>query len=252
MRRLFSADIAEDRVTLDEEQARHARKVLRLKPGESVELFDGRGRIAEGKLDVQAGKAAVQVARRWEEKPPRPRLELAVAMPKGSRADVLVEKVSELGVDRLIPMHTARSVVAVGETKVDRLRRLAVASAKQSGRAHLMEVAEVSDFSDVLAEAGEAAVATGDGKVSGGASAGRRLLLITDADGVGTIGPGDLLESLGKVTRVRVLVGPEGGWTVGEREAADEAGFVPWRMGPFTLRVETAAMAAAALCRQLV
>lgn len=238
MRRLYSGDLSGDAVTLDAEQARHARKVLRLRDGDAVELFDGRGGLAEGKLRV-SGKASAVVAveRRRQEKRPKPWVDLAVAMPKGARADVLAEKVSELGADRLIPLRTARSVVEVGEAKEDRLRRVAVESAKQSGRSHLMEVAEARELGELLeAEAAEAAT----------------LRLIADPEGLGTIGAEQLLAALAKTRRVLVLVGPEGGWTDAEREAAWEAAFIAWRMGPYTLRIETAAMAAVALCRQVI
>lgn len=235
MRRLFSADVSGDRVTLDAEQARHARKVLRLRDGDAVELFDGSGAVAAGRLRVAGKASAVAIEHRRQEQRPTPWVELAVAMPKGARADVLVEKVSELGADRVIPLRTERSVVEVGEAKEERLRRMAVESAKQSGRAYLMEIGGAQELGELLLE----------NKTREG------LRLIADPNGLGTIGAAQLLGTLDKVERVIVLIGPEGGWTEDEREAAWEAGFVPWRMGPYTLRVETAAMAATALCRQV-
>lgn len=236
MRRLFSSDLSSETVELDSEQSRHARKVLRLRDGDAVELFNGEGVIAAGRFRVVGRQSAVAIESRRTEERPGPWLDLAVAMPKGARADVLVEKVSELGADRLIPIRTERSVVEVGEAKEDRLRRIAVASAKQSGRAHLLEVDEPRDFPHLLA----------------GAKAEKQLRLIAEPDGFGALGAMDLLRVLGKTKRVLVVIGPEGGWTRAERDAGLDAGFVPWRMGPHTLRIETAAMSAVALCRQIL
>ncbi|MEX2673142.1 MAG: RsmE family RNA methyltransferase [Phycisphaeraceae bacterium] len=241
MRRLFSDNLSTDPLPLDADQARHARKALRLKPGDAVELFDGQGNLAEGTLRLEGRDASVAVTRRWHEPRPKPAVTVAVAMPKGGRADMLIEKASELGADRIIPLRTQRSIVEVGDAKHDRLQRMAIASAKQSGRPHLMEVEEPRELDDLLAEAAREAF-----------DPNQLLKLIADPEGVGTVGAMQLLGALGSTKRVLVLVGPEGGWAEQERQQACDAGFVPWRMGPYVLRVETAVMAAVALCRQIL
>ena len=200
---------------------------MRISPGDAVELFDGKGIVVAGKV-VEAGRTvAIEITARQEVPPLTPRIELAVALPKGDRAAVLIEKASELGADRVIPLITDRSVVDPREGKLERLRRIAVESAKQCGRAWLMEVAEPIPLERALRDPDY------------------DLKLIADTvDAAGNSLPQPIPRS------VLVLIGPEGGWTDAERTAAADAGFQFWRLGPHVLRIETAALAAVAILRQ--
>lgn len=228
-------------VELDEEESRHARKVMRIAPGDAVELFDGRGVVAAGKV-VDAGRTvAIEVTARQEVPPLALRIDLAVALPKGDRAAVLIEKASELGADRLIPLITERSIVDPREGKLERLRRIAIESAKQCGRAWLMEIAEPIPLEQLLRDSDHDLKLIAD-RVTGSESAQPRL------DQVGEAGTSRTHPK--PHGTVLVIVGPEGGWTEAERRAATEAGFHPWRLGPHILRIETAALAAVAILRR--
>lgn len=159
--------------------------------------------------------------------PTPPTIELATAIPKGPRGDAMVNDLAQLGVDALIPLTSARSVVDPRPAKLERYAKAAAEAAKQSGRAWFMRVQPTLAFAQAI---------TCDAE----------LKLVADpyAEPVA-----DLPERLKSVSAVRVIVGPEGGLAEEERSAANAAGFVPWRYSPNVLRIETAAAAAVAILR---
>ena len=230
-RRFYCPDLGERRLALDEEQSAHARRVLRLDTGDHVDLFDGAGVVATGRIAGAGKRLTVEVIEREERARLRPWIDLAVAVPKGGRADGVVEKASELGADELIPVRARRGVVEPGRGKQRRFERIAIASGKQCGRAWLLRIAPPTDLSRLLKETDH------------------DLKLIADARASPAITAADLVEELRRAERALVLIGPEGGWTGRERRTAQDAGFRPWRLGPHTLRVETAAAAALAILR---
>lgn len=214
-------------VRLDKDQANHATRVLRLSEGRRVQLIDGRGMIAHATL-TSAGAPTTCTIHSIEHAPaPTPRIELATAIPKGPRADAMVNDLAQLGADWLIPLHTQRSVVHPRASKLDRLAKAAAEAAKQSGRNWFMEINDTSPFADELA-----------------CDADLKLIADPDAQPIA-----DLAARIASASTVRVLIGPEGGFTDEERSAACEAGFTPWRFSPHTLRIETAAIAAVAILR---
>ena len=225
---------------LDDDQARHARRVLRLRDGDGVELFNGQGLVARGELCAGTGPAAgprdqtawVALAQVLQTERPRPAIDLAVAFPKGPRADDLVEQLSQAGVDELIPLHTRRGVVLPGAGKLARLQRAAVESAKQCGRNFLMTVAQPQRLDQVLAQGHDVRVLA-DPRPAGPQSGHMRPELFQSA------------------ARVLVLIGPEGGWAPEELGAADAALCARWVLGPHVMRIETAALAAGILVRYL-
>ena len=208
-------------------EAHHAAHVLRLSHGQVVELFDGQGLQAAGRIvSVRKGHVAVSVERViGPAARTAPLVHLAFAVPKGSRLDWLLEKATELGAASLRPTVFERSV-AGGELtagKRDRWLGHCVAAAKQCGLNWLPELCPAAALAEVLGERPGALRLAGD---VGGASR--------------PIGQA----MLGRAGReVVVLVGPEGGFTPQERDAIAGAGFVPVRLGRTTLRVETAAVA---------
>ena len=220
---------------LDEEQSAHGRRVLRLDVGDHVELFDGAGVVGTGRVAEAGKRLHIEVIDRTERPRPRPWIDLAVAVPKGGRADGVVEKASELGADRLIPLRTRRGVVDPGRGKQRRFERIALASAKQCGRAWLLQIERPTELDRLLDEADH------------------DLKLIADMKSEREPDRGwhGLVESseLDHAERILILIGPEGGWTNRERRAAVDAGCRPWRLAPHTLRVETAAAAALAILR---
>jgi 16S rRNA (uracil1498-N3)-methyltransferase len=224
-RRLLVQQLHGGEVTLDAEQSHHARSVLRMEAGEAVELFDAAGRTASGVVIATQPLLIVQV-QRVNEPDARRSFTVASAVPKGDRADVLVEKLSELGTSQWIPLRTERSVVhPEGASKFERWHRLAQESAKQCRRDGVMRIGPLTPI-DKLAIGGDAIV------LSTQASAPSMLEL-------------SLPES------PLLLVGPEGGWSPAELEKLRQAGAMEARLTSTILRIETACLAAAVVvaCR---
>ena len=222
--------VADPRCVLGPEETRHARKVLRIAPGETVELFDGTGKVGTAILEDYASAGAVcRITSIAEAQPLTPRITVATAIPKGTKAEDMINQLSQLGADRVIPMLTHRSVVDPRDGKVDRFRRVALEAAKQSGRLTLMEIVPPMPFHDVLAEVCDFGV-----------------VCCPRNDR-----PADLAEQLRGCRDAIVLVGPEGGFTDEEVHRACHAGYVPWSMSPNVLRIETAAVTAVSLLRYL-
>ena len=225
--RFFTASPPQDgRATLAGDEARHLAKVLRAREGDEVVLFDGRGRewparvvrIGRDTVDLDAGTAAVDAA------PTGLRLTLAVALPKGERQKWMVEKLTELGVARLVPLETTRGVAEATEGARARLERGVIEACKQCGRNTLMEIAAGQTLEYVLS------ARTADA-----------LRVIAHPGG------GALDAAMpATATSVIALVGPEGGFTDDELAAAERAGVSRVSLGPHILRVETAAIALAA------
>jgi 16S rRNA (uracil1498-N3)-methyltransferase len=211
------------RVGLDESEVHHLR-VRRAKDGEIVEILDGAGLRGTGAL-VQTGKewwVEVQDAVR----DPRPaELTLAVAAGDRDRFSWMVEKAAELGVTRILPLETARSsgvTTKIKDTHLARLRRHALEATKQCGAAWAVQVDDPLPLDEFL---------------------GRPLASMGWlADWSGGPPPTTL-----DASPLTVVIGPEGGLTDAEREGLVALGYRPTALGPYTLRFETAALAAAAL-----
>lgn len=205
----FVADLADPR--LDEGDRHHFERVLRLAPGEPLTVADGTG----GWRSCRFGSTLEIVGEVVTEPPPVPPVTIAFAVVKGERPEWTVQKLTELGVDRLVPMATARSVVRWDGPRagrhVARLRRVAREAAMQSRRSRLPVVEDVAAFAEVATRPGA---------------------LLAEAGGRSPA-PGDAL----------VLVGPEGGWS--EHESG--AGLPAVGLGPTVLRTETAAVVAGVL-----
>lgn len=217
-------------VSLDRDQAHHARKVLRLSPGDQAELWDGQGGIAVARLMGGSNSSAdFQLLDVTRYSPLRPRLTLAAAMPKGPRADEMVNQLSQAGVDRLIPLRTQRSVVDPRDAKLERLAKLAIESGKQCHRPWKMEVSPVMTLQAVFQLPAD-------------------VRLMADPSGERAA---EIESSVRQATDVLLLIGPEGGWTDDERAMAKQADVRRWRIAPHVLRIETAAAAAAAIVRYL-
>jgi len=204
------------------DEARHLVRVMRCRVGDEVVAFDGRGtswraRVAsigrdEAVLDL--GAAVVEAATR--DAP----LTLAVALPKGDRQKWLVEKLTELGVPRLVPLVTTRGVAEATPAAVERLGRSVIEACKQCGRDTLMAIAEPRTVAEVVAAH----------RATGG-------IVVADR-GCAPLAGFD--------RPVVALVGPEGGFTAEELVAVEAAGGRRVSLGPHVLRIETAAIALAA------
>lgn len=215
------------RVTLDGPEGHHLAHVMRAKPGMEVVLFDGSGAdFLAQVLSVRRSAVELEVVACHNVDRESPvALTLGVSLPKGDRQKWLVEKVVELGLRRLVPLVTARSVAQAGADAVKRLDRAVVEASKQCGRNRLMTVDAPLSWSDFIA-------ATRDVPC--------RLLAHPDVKGAGVPLPSAAPE------QVVAAVGPEGGFTDEEVEEAAVAGWQMVSLGPRILRVETAAVVLAA------
>ena len=210
-------------VELPPDQAHHARDVLRIEERALVELFDDSGQTAHGQLIFPGPNRASVTINEILSPAPTFRLTIASAVPKGERADWMIEKLSELGVWQFIPLATERSVVLPGGTnKRQRWERLAIESAKQSHRQGVMQIGDLTPLA--------AAITSG--------------WYLSPESGTRSINQS--LAEL-KAGELRLFIGPEGGWTDPEHAAFDAAGLTPVRLTDTILRIETAAVAAAAV-----
>jgi 16S rRNA (uracil1498-N3)-methyltransferase len=209
----------------------HLAHVLRVRAGDALTLFDGRGREAEARVvRLWEGELLVQVGEVRQVARPPVALALLVGLLKGEKMDWVVQKATELGVARLVPIATEHGVVKLDAERAAGRRarwvRIAEEAARQCGRADLPEIAEVSRFEDAIA-----------------AAVGWRALLHEGARGVALRG---LLPAV-PPPDVTVAVGPEGGFAPDEVEVARAAGFHVCGLGPRVLRAETCAIAALAV-----
>jgi 16S rRNA (uracil1498-N3)-methyltransferase len=213
------SSLAPGPVELDGPEAHHLATVCRLRSGQRVCLFNGDGNEYVAEV-VAADRRHVALQVHQVERPERElpfRLEVAAPLPKGDRAQFLIEKLTELGVQSFVPLQTQRSVVHPREAKLERLQRWVVEASKQCGRNVLMEIRDLTDWKRYCIEI---------------ELPGLRLL----AHPGGATGLGPMRQG------VAAAVGPEGGFTDGEIEQARAAGWQLIGLGPRILRVETAAV----------
>ncbi|MCG8408602.1 MAG: 16S rRNA (uracil(1498)-N(3))-methyltransferase [Phycisphaerales bacterium] len=222
----------------------HAVRVLRLNVRDEVVLFDGQGREVDGRIrTVSSSGVEVEVTSEVRLRPiARSALILAVATPKGPRADWLVEKCAELGVHRLCWLTTRRGIVEPGEGKLSRWRRKAVAAAKQAGQARVMDIEAprtIMELADAVPE--KVTVFYGDPDPVGPEGVSH------ESEVSRSFSEAMVSHASGGVCNALVLIGPEGGFTVDERECILGLGGKPVRLAGSILRIETAAIAAAAI-----
>jgi 16S rRNA (uracil1498-N3)-methyltransferase len=264
--RFYCPELAAGVVTLDETESRHALTSLRLRPGDAVDLFDGRGRVAQGNLLAEndrsttgpvhpgrgksKGKRPARLAVDAVLNVPKPvhQLTLLVAAPKGPRLDWMMEKCTELGVDRLLITTFERSIVRPEPESVERLTRLTIAACKQSRRAWLPTVHVAASLLSALTLA-ESSLDENAGEESSrlrlNANPARRLLIADFAENAAWLAA--WLHGHGPLPlRLSVVIGPEGGLTDAERETLRTAGGQTVRLAEHVLRIETAAICIAA------
>ena len=208
------------------EEAHHAIRVKRVTRGDAIEVLDGRGRVGAGVIketvkerDAWTLKVEIEAAR--EEPPARPRVEVLSASPKGPRLSELIDGLSQVGAASWSLLETDRGVSEPGAARLDRLKRIAVEASKQSGRAWHLEIGNPVAFGR--------AIEPGSGVA----------IVLADASG-------GIFKATGAPI-VRLLTGPEGGWSERELALARGAGIEVASFGPHIMRIETAAVVAAAV-----
>lgn len=215
-------------VTLASDEARHLREVLRLKAGDEVQVFDGEGKEFRAAVS-QARREFAELEIRDEIDAMRPEspleLTLAVALLKGEKFDLVVQKGTELGVKQFVPLITRYADIrlrdeADGAKRVARWQRIALEAAKQSGRAVVPQVTTPVPFESVIRD--------------------NSCLLFSERDG-------QSLDTDSKLLSVTAIIGSEGGWSDEELDQARTSGIPIVTLGGRILRAETAAIATAAL-----
>ncbi len=225
---------AGERVLVEGAAANHIARVLRLRAGDALTLFNGTehefgASIEEFRKDTVV--VAIREARSENRESPLT-LTLAQGISRGERMDWILQKATELGASRIVPVFTERSVVRLdakqAQRKLQHWRGIAISACEQCGRNRVPEIALPVGVHEFLGAADTAAT--------------RVLLSPTGELGIDDLG--------GSISNVVVLIGPEGGLTDVEQESALRAGFTAVRMGPRVLRTETAAIAALTIIQQ--
>lgn len=222
-------------ITLDAGESHHLSRVLRLSEGARVFVFDGAGNEWECEI-ARAGKreAELTLLRQLDDPVESSlNLTLAQALAKGDKFDWIVQKTTELGVARIVPLiadHSdIRRVEERAEQKVARWRRIALEAVKQCGRRRLVEIAEPLKF--------EAFCETENSGLFFSERGGRSLR--------------EIAATIPAPDRLNLCVASEGGWSDAEIKKAEEHGLVPVTLGSRVLRTETAAIVAVSLAQHL-
>lgn len=230
MRRFYAAidRFSENTVTLDADETRHLRDVLRLRKGDEVSVFDGTGREFQCSITAIGKKSSELniIAETSAASPESPfEITLAATVLNGDKYDLIIQKAVELGVTQLIPMQTVRCDVKAKDAakRLDRWRRIALEATKQSGRAKLMRIAEPATFDAVIAN-----------------SSSENTVLFSERDGSD-------FSAFAVDKKITALIGPKGGWDDPELETARAAGVNVVTLGGRILRAETAAIAITAI-----
>jgi 16S rRNA (uracil1498-N3)-methyltransferase len=222
-------------LTVEGSAANHIARVLRLRAGDALTLFNGQGGEYGGSIEeIRRDTVLVNVLehRAIERESPF-ELALAQGISRGERMDWVVQKATELGVSHIMPVFTERSVVHLDEKqavrKLQHWRSIAIAACEQSGRNRIPDIAQPVGIYDMLQQR---------------RSPDRTALLLSPH---ATVRVMDIADAGSGAT---VLIGPEGGLTEVEQETAIKSGYTPVRLGPRVLRTETAAVCALTLLQQ--
>lgn len=222
--------IAGDVVTITGDEAHHAARVLRVRPGEAITVADGSGRFLDAVVSDVDDEVRADVLKETFIEAPRPRVTLYQALTKGDKLDEVVQKATEVGVARIVPFEAERSVVTWDARKRAKARErweaVARSAAKQCRAPRLTIIEDVADH------------ATAALRTEG------RVLALHEADDATPLrhalaGPAP--------DALSVVVGPEGGFADAEIEALREGGAEVVWLGPRILRTETAGPVAAAI-----
>jgi len=230
LNRIFAAAplVTDAEIVLPAAGAHHVARVLRMRVGTAIAVFDGKGSEFSAELTRVDGKqVSVRVGERLTSTPESPlRITLVQGISRSERMDWALQKATELGVSVIAPVITARSVVRLDDQqsskKQEHWHNIALGACEQSGRSVVPEVLAPVALRKYLQEHRKE---------------GMRLVLSPS-------GPSALAGLTSMSTKVELLIGPEGGLDDDEIDRAQTAGFVPVRLGPRVLRTETAAVTA--------
>lgn len=233
MRRFYASpeQFQAETILLNSDETRHLRDVLRLREGAEVQVFDGAGGEFSCVIETIAKQETVlRISSKIAAHAPESDLDLtlAVALLKGEKFDLVVQKATELGVTRLVPLATKRADVKIKDEKdaakkLERWRKIALEAAKQSGRAKLMSIENPAEFADFIEASSDAA-----------------KILFAERGG-------ENFSAIASSRKIIAVVGAEGGWESAEIDTAQTRGFQIVTFGGRILRAETAAIAIAGI-----
>jgi len=231
-RRFFTDPVRSGVAELHGEDARHLTRVLRVQPGQQFEISDNSAVYLAEIAEARGETVRFRVLEPLPSPPPPLRLVLVASLVKFDRFEWMVEKATELGVESIQPVESARSekgLLEASRKRIERWRRIAREAAQQSRRACLPEILPAIRLEQALRSAPQSAL--------------RYFLEETSAPPLLRVLP----ETRSASDLAAVLLGPEGGWTDDERARAAAAGWQPVSLAPLVLRAETAAAAALAI-----
>lgn len=235
---LPAADFAAPTLTLEGEEAHHALRVMRLRAGDECEVFDGAGQAARARI-IAAGGGSLTLGelRPLPAMPPVAGITLALAIPKGGNMDLIVQKAVELGVRRIVPLVSERTIVRLNAkeaaAKAAKWQRTALEACKQCGVNALPVVEQPQSYASFLKREDIPAL---------------RLVCAILPESRPMREVLESARAAGQDDAV-LLIGPEGDFSPAEYTAAKESGFAPLSLGPIILRVETAVFMAVSSLR---
>jgi 16S rRNA (uracil1498-N3)-methyltransferase len=210
-------------------EVRHIRRVLRLKVGDRLRLFDGSAKEYEG-IIVEEGPSSVVIKVEDVLSPPKEsplEITLAQSLLKGEKMEYLIQKATELGIKKIIPFFSSRSVPLLDKSKklrrYHRWEKIAIEACKQCGRVAVPKVEPLQNYSDMLRMASSEAL----------------RLILWEKEGRGLK---EVLQGSKGMTKIFFMVGPEGGMSDAEVGEAEKGGFIPITLGKRILRSETAGL----------
>src|SRR5262245_61840634 len=233
------AQIRESHAIVAGQELHHLRKVMRLKPGDRITVFDDRGWEHDAVIrSLTSAEGQLEIVASYETPLESPlRTTLAVALTKGEKIDFVVEKATELGVQTIIPFASAHAVAKLAERKIaartERWQKIALSAAKQCGRTHVPEILPLCMFQDFIMRSWPDTI----------------KLIFWEKEAVQSLQ--QVRERYGDAKAVLLAIGPEGGFSGEEAELARAQGFDQVRLGRRMLRAETAAVTALSLVQFL-
>jgi len=241
MRRFYAApdQFTQNKIELSLEESRHLRDVLRLREGDEVSVFDGDGKEFNCAIEkVGRGKEPARLTVTREINSPAPEsnldLTLAIALLKGEKFDLVIQKAAELGVHKIVPLQTLRTDVKIKpgdiDKKLERWRRVALEAVKQCGRARIPEITAPMEFLEFINGIKSATLFFSERE---GKSLSELEIPVSDTD------------------KITAVVGPEGGWHDVEIMLAENARARIITLGGRILRAETAGIVVTALLQNL-
>ena len=223
-------NITNEEITLEGDDLKHLSQVLRLRPGDTIHVFDGSGIEYEASIiSSDKSRAIARINTSFQNKTePETRVTLFQGVPKGEKMELIIQKGVELGVHSIVPVITSRTVVKLNkkdsEKKAERWTKISIEAAKQCRRAYVPQILEPISFDEALTKAEDFSA----------------VLLLYENEGKKCLKERLKCYNINKIKDIALFVGPEGGFTLEEVRNYTDKGYDIVSLGKRILRVETA------------